>query len=200
MGGGQGVATDGGNLIVSVMNWEDQHYERTCNARTPKFVGFVGDTSDHRELRDDLENYANAVIWLYGQHKYSLLREIAGYIPLSEFGGDKDAKAAFIEAAGKGETDVMALAVALYWHRNVLETTANQVQPERTAWFKPAMPIKYKGVGYHRHKYRATLAGGKHVGTYDTAEEAARAHDAAAIRKYGPAAKTNVKLGLLQAA
>jgi len=59
----------------------------------------------------------------------------------------------------------------------------------------------YKGVYYHKKcgKYAATIQGigeSRHLGLYDTAEEAARAYDRAALERWGEYARTNEMLGL----
>ena len=56
---------------------------------------------------------------------------------------------------------------------------------------------KFKGVSIHYtrrdgHKsWRATIAG-EHIGLYETEEEAAAAYDAAALKRFGPAAYMNL--------
>jgi hypothetical protein len=51
----------------------------------------------------------------------------------------------------------------------------------------------YKGVNLYRNgKYRAVF-GSKHLGYFDTAEEAARAYDSEAVRQYGEFAYLNFR-------
>ena len=56
----------------------------------------------------------------------------------------------------------------------------------------------YKGVTwFERYQRWHTQVDGKHVGYYDTPEEAAYAYDVEATRRYGLFAKTNLMLGIL---
>jgi hypothetical protein len=75
-------------------------------------------------------------------------------------------------------------------------TAAENTQNQRV--IKGATP--FKGVTRNRLRYQAQIkANGKptYIGIYPTAEDAARAYDAAAIRLHGPFALTNADLGLL---
>ena len=69
---------------------------------------------------------------------------------------------------------------------------------------RPFGGVPYKGVTYVKHggKFQAQItAEGKtqYLGWFEKSEDAARAYDAAAIRLFGPFAKTNADLGLLHA-
>jgi hypothetical protein len=66
-------------------------------------------------------------------------------------------------------------------------TSSQQKQNRRAGKFSKQLP---KGVGWHtqRNKYRAYL-GQKHLGLFDTVEEAKEAYDRAASAQYGEFAK-----------
>jgi hypothetical protein len=61
--------------------------------------------------------------------------------------------------------------------------------------------IGYKGVKRNHDKYSASICSNgvrQHIGTFASPIEAAKAYDAAALAAFGPFARTNAALGLLE--
>lgn len=102
--------------------------------------------------------------------------------------------------------------IKLFGNRAQTNVKAGLLDPSIVYTPKPKVPQRrypqlaktntsgYKGVWRHKKKWAASIQLGKKkvfLGSHDSAAQAARAYDAAAISSRGPGASTNVSLGLL---